>query len=180
MNVATTARLSLDRLTLDDADFIVKLVNDPQWLTFIGDKAVRTRADAQTYLSTGPLDMYARLGYGLYRVSLRADYPHPDEPIGLCGLVRRDGLDGPDLGFAFLPAGRGRGYALEAAQAVVEHAFRTLALPRILAITLAHNERSCRLLDRLGMVVQGAVRVPADGPDKLLYGLDNPRAHPHA
>lgn len=176
MNIATTARLSLDWLTLDDADFIVQLVNDPQWMTFIGDKAVRTRADAMGYLSTGPLDMYDRLGYGLYRVSLRAKDPQADEPIGLCGLVRRDGLDGPDLGFAFLPAGRGRGYALEAAQAVVAHAFGTLALPRILAITLAHNQRSCRLLDRLGMAVQGAVRVPADGPDKLLYVLDNPRA----
>ena len=176
MSIATTARLSLDWLTLDDADFIVRLVNDPQWLAFIGDKAVRTREDACAYLNTGPLDMYDRLGYGLYRVSLRANYPHPDEPIGLCGLVRRDGLDAPDLGFAFLPAGRGRGYALEAAQAVVEHGFGPLALPRILAITLAHNQRSCKLLERLGMTVQGGVRVPADGPDKLLYGLGNPRA----
>lgn len=176
MNIATTARLSLDWLTLDDADFIVKLVNDPQWVAFIGDKAVRTHADALTYLSNGPMDMYDRLGYGLYRVSLRARDPYVDEPIGLCGLVRRDGLDGPDLGFAFLPAGRGRGYALEAAQAVVDHGFSTLALPRILAITLAHNQRSCHLLERLGMTVQGAVRVPADGPDKLLYVLDNPRA----
>jgi RimJ/RimL family protein N-acetyltransferase len=176
MSIGTTARLSLDWLTLDDADFIVRLVNDPQWLAFIGDKAVRTREDACAYLNTGPLDMYDRLGYGLYRVSLRANYPHPDEPIGLCGLVRRDGLDAPDLGFAFLPAGRGRGYALEAAQAVVEHGFGPLALPRILAITLAHNQRSCKLLERLGMTVQGGVRVPADGPDKLLYGLANPRA----
>lgn len=176
MNIATTARLSLDWLTPDDADFIVKLVNDPQWLAFIGDKAVRTRADAHTYLNAGPLDMYDRLGYGLYRVSLRAHEPQADEPIGVCGLVRRDALDGPDLGFAFLPAGRGRGYALEAAQAVVAQAFGPLALPRILAITLAHNQRSCRLLERLGMTVRGAVRVPADGPDKLLYSLDNPRA----
>ncbi len=176
MNIATTARLSLDWLTPDDADFIIKLVNDPHWLAFIGDKAVRTRADALTYLRTGPLDMYDRLGYGLYRVSLRARDPYVDEPIGLCGLVRRDGLDGPDLGFAFLPAGRGRGYALESAQAVVNHGFSTLALPRILAITLAHNQRSCKLLERLGMTMQGAVRVPAHGPDKLLYVLDNPRA----
>jgi RimJ/RimL family protein N-acetyltransferase len=176
MSIATTPRLSLDWLTLDDLDFIVKLVNDPQWLAYIGDKAVRTRSDARAYLSTGPLAMYERFGYGLYRVSLRAEHSHEDEPIGLCGLVRRDGLDAPDLGFAFLPAGRGRGYALEAAQAVVELAFGTLGMPRILAIALAHNQPSCRLLERLGMTVQGAVRVPADGPDKLLYGLDNPRA----
>lgn len=176
MNIGTTARLSLDWLTADDADFILKLLNDPQWLAFIGDKAVHTRGDALAYLNTGPLHMYDRLGYGLYRVSLRASHPQEDEPIGLCGLVRREGLDGPDLGFAFLPEGRGRGYALEAAQAVLQYGFAALRLPRILAITLPHNARSCRLLERLGMTVQGAVQVPADGPDKLLYALDNPRA----
>ena len=175
MNIATTARLSVDWLTPGDADFIVRLLNDPQWLAFIGDQAVHTHSDALSYLKAGPLDMYDRLGHGLYRVSLRADHPPDDTPIGLCGLVRRDGLDGPDLGFAFLPAGRGRGYALEAAQDVVQHGFSTLALPRILAVTLAHNQRSCHLLERLGMTVQRAVRVPADGPDKLLYALDNPR-----
>lgn len=176
MNIATTARLSLDWLTLDDADFIVKLVNDPQWMVFIGDKSVRTRADALAYLSTGPLDMYDRLGYGLYRVSLRACGADKDQPVGICGLVRREGLGDADLGFAFLPAGRGRGYALEAAQAVLSYGFDALALPRIAAITLPHNQRACRLLERLGMSLHGAIRIPADGPDKLLYSLQNPRA----
>lgn len=176
MNIATTARLSLDWLTLDDADFIVKLVNDPQWMAFIGDKSVRTRADALAYLTTGPLDMYDRLGYGLYRVSLRAHEPQADEPIGLCGLVRREGLADADLGFAFLPSGRGRGYALEAAQAVLTYGFNELALPRIAAITLPYNQRACQLLERLGMTLHGSIRIPADGPDKLLYSLPNPRA----
>ncbi len=175
MNIATTARLSLDWLTLDDADFIIQLVNDPQWMTFIGDKAVRTRADALTYLNTGPLDMYDRLGYGLYRVSLRATGADHEQPLGICGLVRREGLADADLGFAFLPSGRGRGYALEAAQAVLAYGFDELALPRIAAITLPYNQRSCQLLERLGMTLHGSIRIPADGPDKLLYSLLNPR-----
>ncbi len=175
MNVGTTARLSLDWLTLGDAEFILKLVNDPQWLAFIGDKSVRTIEDARNYLRTGPLDMYDRLGFGLYRVSRRALAPQEEQPIGICGLVRRAGLDDVDLGFAFLPAGRGRGYALEAAQAALAHGFEDHGLRRIVAITLPHNRSACHLLDRLGMVPQGAVRVPADGPDKLLYAIDNPR-----
>lgn len=165
MNIATTARLSLDWLTLDDADFIVKLLNDPQWMTFIGDKAVRTREDAFTYLNTGPLDMYDRLGYGLYRVSLRANDPQADEPIGLCGLVRRDGLDGPDLGFAFLPAGRGRGYALEAAQGCVAHAREVLGWSTLMAITAVDNPKSVALLAKLGFVEQG---------QEQLEGYDEP------
>lgn len=174
MNVATTARLSIDTLTLNDAAFILKLLNDPQWLAFIGDKGVRELDDAFEYLRTGPLAMYRAYRHGLYRVSRRAT-GLPDAPIGVCGLVRRDGLPAADLGFAFLPEGRGQGYALEAAQAVVHHGFADLRLPCILAIALPGNLRSCQILERLGMVVQGSVRVPADGPDKLLYALDNPR-----
>ena len=175
MNVGTTARLSLDWLTPDDAQFILTLVNDPQWLAFIGDKGVRTLEDARNYLRTGPLDMYDRLGFGLYRVSRRALYTPEEQPIGICGLVRREGLADVDLGFAFLPMGRGRGYALEAAQAVLAHGFDDLGLPRIVAITLPHNRSACQLLDRLGMTPHGAVRVPADGPDKLLFAIENRR-----
>ena len=176
MPIAATARLTLNALTLDDAGFILRLLNDPDWLAFIGDKAVRTPDDARHYLRAGPLAMYAQHGHGLYRVSRAGTGGAPDETVGLCGLVRRDGLPDADLGFAFLPEGRGRGYALEAAQAVLAHGFNDLGLPRILAITLPHNLRSCHLLERLGMTVRGSVRLPPERPDKLLYGLDNPRA----
>ena len=165
-----TERLYLDPLTLDDAGLILALVNDPQWLAFIGDKGVRTLDDARAWLQAGPLTMYAQHGLGLYRVTLRST----GESVGLCGLVQRDGLDDADIGFAFLPAFRGHGYALEAARATLAHGFGALELPRILAIVLPQNLRSCRVLERLGMTLKGSVRLPADGPDKLLYSLDNP------
>lgn len=163
-----TERLAITPLDLQDAGFILALVNDAQWLAFIGDKGVHTLDDARHYLRSGPLAMYAQHGFGLWRVSLRAS----GEALGICGLVRRAGLDDVDIGFAFLPVHRGQGYALEAARAVIAHGFGTLGLPRIVAITLAHNHRSRRLLEKLGMTQLRTVRLPADGPEKLLYAIE--------
>lgn len=163
-----TERLDITPLDLQDAGFILELVNDAQWLAFIGDKGVHTLDDARHYLRTGPLAMYAQHGFGLWRVSLRAT----GEALGLCGLVRREGLDDVDIGFAFLPAHRGQGYALEAARAVLAHGFGPLGLPRIVAITLPHNQRSRQLLEKLGMTLQRTLRLPTDGPEKLLYAAE--------
>src|ERR1022692_4013783 len=99
MNVIETDRLILRRVKLEDDAFIVELLNDPSWLRFIGDKGVRTRDDARQYLLTGPLDMYARHGYGLYLAELKSG----GTPIGLCGLIKRPTLDDTDIGFGFLP-----------------------------------------------------------------------------
>src|SRR5688572_24048547 len=117
MIVLETERLQLRYLSADDAPFIVELLNDPDWLQFIGDKSVRTLGDARAYLRDGPIAMYPREGFGLYLVVLRAQA----KPIGLCGLIRRSGLADVDIGFAFLPAFRGSGYALESAAAVLAH-----------------------------------------------------------
>lgn len=163
-----TERLAIHPLDLQDAAFILALVNDAQWLAFIGDKGVHTLDDARHYLRNGPLAMYAQHGFGLWRVSLRTT----GEALGLCGLVKRDGLDDVDIGFAFLPAHRGQGYALEAARAVLAHGFGPLGLPRIVAITLPHNHRSRQLLESLGMTLQRSLRLPVDGPEKLLYAIE--------
>jgi ribosomal-protein-alanine N-acetyltransferase len=176
--IAQTPRLTLSLLTLEDAPFILQLVNDAQWLAFIGDKGVRTLYDARAYLRDGPLTMYAQHGHGLYRVALRDSGNKGDRsagpPVGICGLVRRAGLDDADIGFALPPAHRGQGYALEAARAVLEHGFGALDLPRIVAITLPHNAPSRRLLEGLGMNLQRTLHLPADGPEKLLYALERP------
>lgn len=159
MPVLQTERLDLRQLRLDDAAFIHALVNDPEWLRHIGDRGVRTVADARRYLESGPIAMYARLGFGLWLVQRREA-----GPLGLCGLIKRDSLQDVDLGFAFMPAARGRGYALEAGAAALDYGFEVLGLPRVVAITSPHNAMSARLLARLGFFLEG--ELPREGKDK--------------
>jgi RimJ/RimL family protein N-acetyltransferase len=154
LHVLSTERLVLRHLAADDADFILALTNDPDWLRYIGDRGIRTADDARGYIATGPADMYARLGFGLYAVELMEDRT----AIGICGLIRRDWLEDVDLGFAFLPRFRGVGYAHEAAAATVEYARATLGLDRLLAIVSPENEDSVRLLGKLGMTFQRMAR----------------------
>jgi RimJ/RimL family protein N-acetyltransferase len=163
--IVATDRLRLRLLSLDDAPFILELVNDPSWLEFIGDKGVRNENDARTYLAKGPLDMYARLGFGLYLVELRDGAI----PIGICGLIKRDSLDDVDIGFAFLPEFRGKGYAQESALAVLALARSKLAMTRIVAITSPRNRRSIRLLQKLGLTLEQEVDLPRDGGKSLLF-----------
>ena len=159
-----TVRLALRRFTLDDADFIVQLVNDPGWLRYIGDRNVRTLEDARAYLDRSALASYERNGFGLYLVMLRAT----GERIGMCGLVRREGLEHVDIGFAFLPAWRGQGYAEESARAVLRHACE-LGLPKVVAIVSPENGASVRLLEKIGMRSAGMVKLPRGGDEILLY-----------
>jgi ribosomal-protein-alanine N-acetyltransferase len=166
LHVLTTERLVLRHLAADDADFIVALMNDPDWLRYIGDRGIRTADDARGYIASGPVDMYARLGFGLYAVELRDD----GTPIGICGLIRRDWLEDVDLGFAFLPRFRGAGYAHEAAAATVEHARDTLGLDRLLAIVSPENEGSVRLLGKLGMTFERRAQPPGAGGEVCVYG----------
>lgn len=163
-----TDRLLLRRLTDDDASFLVELMNDPDWLRYIGDRGVRTLDDARHYVATGPGAMYARHGYGLYAVE-RRDEPGP---IGICGLVRRDWLEDADLGFAFLPRFRGAGYAREAAAATLEHARSDLGLDRVLAIVSPENEASVSLLTKLGMTFLRMARPAPDAAEVCVYGRE--------
>jgi RimJ/RimL family protein N-acetyltransferase len=159
--VVETDRLVLRRVTLADAPFILELLNDPDWLRFIGDKGVRTVEDARGYIETGPLASYARHGFGLYVVARKAD----PAPIGLCGLVKRDVLPDVDVGYAFLPQHRGNGYAHEAAAAVLRFARDQVGLPRIAAITNSENERSIRVLEKLGLSFERMIRLTPDAPE---------------
>ncbi len=155
MKVLETPRLVLRRLLLEDAPFILELVNDTAWLQYIGDKHVHSLEDARSYIRKGPLDMYARLGFGLYMVTLRTG-----NRIGLCGLIKRDGLEDVDLGFALLPRYRGRGYAGEAAAAVLDYGRQTLGLKRIVAITSPDNQRSVHVLEKIGFVYEQTLTLP--------------------
>ena len=168
MSRLKTSRLLIERFTENDAAFIVELLNDPGWLRFIGDKQVRTLDDAREYLRVGPLAMYEQRGFGLCRVSRRADGP----PIGMCGLLKRDGLDDIELGFAFLPLGRGHGHAREAAAVTIEFGFKALAAPRIVAITNAENVASARVLEGVGMRFERVAQLPPEGREVRLYAIE--------
>lgn len=165
MKVLETERLELRHLSLDDAEFILELLNDPGWLEHIGDRGVRSLADALDYIRNGPGQMYERAGHGLWLVQLKEG----SVPAGLCGLIRRDGLDDVDIGFAFLARHRGQGLALEAARATLDYGYRVLGLPRIVAITSPANERSARLLAKIGLSFERMIRLSPDSAEICLY-----------
>ncbi|MBK7643917.1 MAG: GNAT family N-acetyltransferase [Planctomycetes bacterium] len=168
MRVLETERLILRRLHAGDAPFIVELLNDPAWLKHIGDRGVRTLDDARRYIENGPLEMYARLGFGLYLVEQKAD----GAAIGLCGILKRDSLEHADLGFALLPDYRGLGLAHEAAAGTMEYARETLGLARIVAITSQENDTSGKLLLKLGFRFERNVRLSEDAEELRLYASD--------
>lgn len=166
--ILETERLRLHELADSDAGFIVELLNDPDFLRFIGDRQVRTPEDALRYLAEGPRASYAANGFGLWRVQRRED----GAIVGMCGLLRRDSLPHPDLGYAYLPAFRGQGFALEAGAAVLRHGFGPLGLARILAIVTQANAGSVRVLERLGLTRQGEQAF--GGEPLLVYARDRP------
>jgi RimJ/RimL family protein N-acetyltransferase len=161
----TTARLRVRALAAGDAPFIVALLNDPAFIRNIGDRGVRTDEDARHYIEAGPGASYARHGFGLCAVELLDG----DVPIGICGLLKRDELPYPDIGFAFLPEFRSRGYAYEAAAAVTADAQTRLAIDPLLAIVNPANTASARLLEKLGFGFEGMVRLAGEGPELKLF-----------
>jgi [ribosomal protein S5]-alanine N-acetyltransferase len=162
-----TTRLVIQPLTLDDGAFVLDVLNEPLFLRFVGDRGVRTLDDARRYLAEGPLASYAAHGFGMWRVSDRAT----GAPLGLCGLVKRPDLPGPDLGYAFLAQHEGQGYAREAASAVVTYSRTTLHLPQLLAIVHPGHARSIRLLVETGFILRSKIRRAGESEEILLYAL---------
>lgn len=168
MFVLQTERLALRHAVPEDGEFLLALLTDPDFIRYIGDRGVRTLEDTPAYVANGPQASYRDHGYGLYIVELRES----GTPIGLCGLVRRDYLPHADLGFAFLPAFRGQGYAHEAARATLAHARDDFGMTHLAAVTSLDNEPSKSLLRKLGFDPAGQVRSPADGTPLNLFELD--------
>ena len=150
-----TSRLMLRWLELSDAEFIYQLVNDPQWLRFIGDKQVADLNGARRYIEDGPRAMYRQFGFGLNRVALKDN----NTAIGICGLLQRESLPQADLGFAFLPEYRDQGYAREAADAILQHAYLILCQTQVAAIVSPDNLSSIKLLDKLGFRIDKKIRI---------------------
>ena len=168
MKILETERLVLRRVSADDADFILELLNQPSFLRYIGDKGVRTTDDAVRYIQTGPVASYEKLGFGLYLVELKENRV----PIGMCGLLKRDTLPDADVGFAFLPEYWSQGYAFEAASHVMSYGREVLGLGRIVAITSLDNDASIRLLEKIGLKFEGLITPSEELGEVRLFGTE--------
>jgi len=167
-HVLETERLTLRELNAGDAAFILELLNEPSFLHNIGDRGVRTIEDAVQYILKGPVESYARHGFGLWLVELK----DAGTPAGICGLVKRDALPDADIGYAFLPRFWSRGYAYESAAAVMSHARGALGLRRVLAITNPDNAGSIKVLEKIGLRFERLTRLSEDAPEIMLFASE--------
>ena len=165
MNICETERLILRPLQKDDSPFIFRLVNEPSFIQNIGDKGVRNLEDAWQYILQGPMKSYEVNGFGLWCVALKDALT----PIGMCGLIKRDGLDDPDVGYAFLPEFWSQGYAIEAASAVMIFAKETPNINRVVAITSPDNTASIRVLNKLGLQFEKMVMLPGAATESSFF-----------
>lgn len=173
MIILETDRLTLSELTFGDSSFVLELVNTPGWLTYIGDRNIKNSEQAKEYLENGPLKSYAQHQFGLWLVTRKQD----GAKLGICGLLKRDYLDQPDLGFAFLPEFTGQGYAQESANATIAYAHSRLKITDISALVLAENKRSIHLLEKIGMAFKETIAV---GSESLqLYGVILDESYPN-
>ena len=163
--IVETSRLELRELTIDDAEFILGLVNEPSFLANIGDKGVRTLDDAKQFILDGPWKRNQKPGYGQFMVELKPD----GIPIGVCGLLYREVLDVTDVGCAFLPAYWRQGIAHEAASAIMEYGRSTLGVEKIVGLTSKDNLASIGLLEKFGMKFERIVKMSDDDPGTVLY-----------
>ena len=165
MKILETGRLTLSNLTLADAPFMLELMNEPAFIEYVADRGLRTEADAALYLAEKILPSYEKFGFGLYRVDLKDS----ESAIGICGLLKRDTLDDPDVGFSILNRFCRKGYAYEAATAVLDYGRTVLGLAQICGVTAPNNRTSIHLLEKLGLKLQRRIHLPGYGAESLLF-----------
>ena len=168
MTILTTKRLELLEFTLEDAPFVLELLNSPTWIKFIGDRNIKTLAAAKKYIQEKLIDSYKKYGLGLYLVKRKED----DASIGMVGLVKRETLEDVDVGFGMLPQYAGNGYGYEAAAAVMDYAQHTLKLKRVVAITLPSNDYSIALLKKIGLQFEKMIQIPNDDEELMFFSVD--------
>ena len=169
MSSIATERLVLKPTTVEDAAFILELLNSPKWLKFIGDRNVKSIAEAEAYIKERMLPQFERLGFTNNVVIRKAD----GKKIGACGLYDRDGLEGIDIGFAFLPGFERQGYGYESASALLQTAFKDYKLNRVIAITSKHNMPSQNLLTKLGLSFESMITLPYENEELMLFSIEN-------
>ena len=168
MKILETERLVLRRVGVDDAEFILEVLNEPSFVENIGDRNVRTVEQARAYIADRFVGSYERHGFGMYLVEAKED----GAPLGICGLVKRDSLEDVDVGYAFVPRHWGKGYAVESASAVLEYARESLGIPRVVAITKPDNEASIRVLEKIGLRYERTVDLGEADVSKLFVPVE--------
>ncbi|MEZ5456028.1 MAG: GNAT family N-acetyltransferase [Lysobacteraceae bacterium] len=163
MRVLDTARLRVRHFTVEDAAWVLRLLNEPDFITNIGDRNVRTVEEAQTFLQQGPMLAYARDGFGMFAVEL----PSSGGCVGMCGLLKREFTGEVDVGYAYFPEYSGMGYATEAAAAVIAWGRSACGLDRIVGFVSPHNTASIKVLQKLGMQYEKHAPI-ADGAEPIL------------
>lgn len=163
--ILETKRLTLREFTLGDAKFIIQLLNSPGWIEFIGDRNVKTEEQAKDYLLNGPIKSYKENGFGLYLVEIKND----GTPIGMCGLLKRDKLENPDIGFAILPDFFRKGYAYEIAMATMDYAKDVLKIHCVMAITIPSNKATIKLLEKIGLKFIKTISFPNETEELKLF-----------
>ena len=167
MKTLETQRMVLRPMSLEDAAFILELVNEPSFIQNIGDRKVRSLEDARSYIRNGPMASYERHGFGLYLMEMK----ETQESMGMCGLIKRDTLDDVDIGYALVPRFWSQGYAVEAAQAMKDHARDVIGLKRLVAITDPANQGSIRVLEKIGFRFEKMIRLSADDIELKLFAV---------
>jgi RimJ/RimL family protein N-acetyltransferase len=165
MNLIQTDRLLINKITIDDAAFVLELMNDKDWIKNVGDKGVRTIEDAQAYIQQRFIKTYQESNCGFYSLNIKNTH----EIIGIAGLVDREGIDHIDIGYGILPEFRGKGYAFEATKAIYDYGYQELNLEKIVAIVNPDNLHSIKLLSKLGLEFEKMIRLPDEEIDILLY-----------
>lgn len=163
--ILETTRLVIRELEKSDAEFILKLLNAPSFLKYIGDRNVRTKDQARIFIEEKYRKSYTENGFGLYAVDLKSD----NATTGICGLVKREGLDMPDIGFAFLPEFEGKGFGFESASAILNYSKETLGISEVWAIATQDNSASHNLLEKLGFTFDRVVTMSGGGGELKLF-----------
>jgi [ribosomal protein S5]-alanine N-acetyltransferase len=168
VKILETERMWLRHLCADDAGFLVELLNEAGFRQNVGDRGVRNTVDACRYILTGPVASYQQFGFGMYLVELK----ETGAPLGICGLLKRDSTEEIEIGFAYLERFWGKGYAYEAAAALMDYARRSLRLKRIAATTVPGNRGSIRILEKLGLRFERMIRMEGQEQEISLYALE--------
>lgn len=160
-----TERLIIRPTNKSDATFIYELLNTPKWIKYIGDRNIKSIKDAEQYITVKMLPQLEKLGYSNNTVIRKID----QIKIGTCGLYNREGVEGVDIGFAFLPQYENKGYAYESTSNLITFAQNEFNIQKISAITLPENKSSQKLLRKLGLKFIEMIKIPNDDADLCLF-----------